>query len=99
MNSTLTALKGVNVGHSTHLDKLTGVTVVIFDKDLPVAYTSYGGSPGTFNTDAFRNGRSDNRAHAIFISGGSWTGLQTGGEVMKRLIEKEIGYKLQKIIN
>lgn len=98
-NNTLTALKGVRVGHSTHLDKLTGTTVVIFDKDLPVAYKSYGGSTGTFNTDTFKNGKSDNRANAIFISGGSWSGLQAGGEIMKRLIEKNIGYKTFKIIN
>jgi L-aminopeptidase/D-esterase-like protein len=32
MNNTLTALKGVKVGHATHKDKLTGVTVVSFDK-------------------------------------------------------------------
>ncbi len=99
MNKTLTTLKGVKVGHSTHLDKLTGTTVVIFDKDLPVAYKSYGGSSGTFNTDTFRSGKKDSRANAIFISGGSWTGLQAGGEIMKRLIEKNIGYKTFKIIN
>ncbi|MEK9176226.1 MAG: P1 family peptidase [Patescibacteria group bacterium] len=99
MNKTLTALKGVKVGHSTHLDKLTGTTVVVFDKELPLVFKSYGGSNGTFNTDAFSNGKRDNRANAIFISGGSWTGLQAGGEIMKRLIEKNIGYKTFKIIN
>ncbi len=99
MNNTLTVLNGIKVGHSTHLDKLTGTTVIIFDKDLPVAYKSYGGSTGTFNTDTFRNGKSDNRANAIFISGGSWSGLQAAGEILKRLIEKNIGYKTFKIVN
>jgi len=99
MNNTLTALKSVKVGHSTHLDKMTGTTVVLFDRDLPVAYKCYGGSTGTFNTDTFRNGKSDNRANAIFISGGSWSGLQAAGEIIKRLIEKEIGEKVFKIIN
>ncbi len=28
MNKTLTALNGIKVGHSTHIDKLTGTTVV-----------------------------------------------------------------------
>lgn len=98
-NITLTALKGVKVGHSTHLDKLTGTTVVIFDSDYPMAYKSYGGDPGTFNTDALRNGRSDNRGHAIFISGGSWAGLTAGGRILERLIEKKIGYKSRKIVN
>lgn len=99
MNNTLTALEGVQVGHSTHLDKLTGATVVVFDKPYPTAYKSYGGSTGTFNTDAMTNGKSDNHAHAIFIAGGSWTGLQAGGEIMKRLIEKKIGYETFNIIN
>ncbi len=99
MNNTLTALKGVKVGHSTHLDKLTGCTVVLFDKPCPVAYKAYGGSTGTYNIDAFNNGKSDYYAHSIFISGGSWTGLQSGAEITKRLIEKEIGYKAFKIIN
>lgn len=99
MNNTLTALKGVKVGHATHLDKLSGTTVVVFDKPYPVAFKSYGGSTGTFNTDALTNGKSDTLAHAIFISGGSWTGLQAGGEIMKCLIEKKIGYEAFKIIN
>ncbi len=98
-NETLTSLKGVRVGHSTHLDKLTGTTVVLFDKDFPMAYKSYGGDPGTFNTDALRNGRSDNRGHAIFISGGSWAGLTAGGRILERLIEKGVGFKARKIVN
>lgn len=99
MNNTLTSLKGVKVGHSTHLDKLTGTTVVVFDKPYPTAYKSYGGATGTFNTDSLSNGKSDHYTNAIFISGGSWTGLQAGGEIMKRLIEKKIGYEAFKIIN
>lgn len=99
MNNTLTALKGVKVGHSTHLDKLTGTTVVLFDKDFPMAYKSYGGDPGTYNTDTLRNGRSDYRGHAIFISGGSWSGLRAGAEIMTVLTEKGIGFKSNKIIN
>ncbi len=91
--------EGVKVGHSTHLDKLTGTTVVIFESDFPMAYKSYGGSPGTFNTDALQNGRSDNRGHAIFVSGGSWTGLAAGGKILERLIENKIGYKSRKIVN
>ncbi|MFZ6022750.1 MAG: P1 family peptidase [Patescibacteria group bacterium] len=98
-NNTLTALSGVSVGHATHIDKLTGTTIVLFDKDYPVAYQSYGGSTGTFNTDTFRNGKTDYRAHGIFISGGSWAGLQAAGSIMSRMIETERGYKAFKIIN
>ncbi|HWY78922.1 MAG TPA: P1 family peptidase [Candidatus Sulfotelmatobacter sp.] len=99
MNKTLTAIKGVKVGHSTHLDKLTGTTVVLFDRDFPMAYKSYGGDPGTFNTDTLKNGRSDYRGHAMFISGGSWSGLRAGAEIMTVLTERKIGFKSNKIIN
>jgi L-aminopeptidase/D-esterase-like protein len=99
-NNTLTALSGVSVGHSTHPEKLTGVTVVIFDRDLPVAYKSYGGSLGTFNTDTFTNGKSDSRAHALFITGGSWHGLRAGAEIMNQLAGNGIGYRIsKKIVN
>lgn len=98
-NKTLTSLKGVKVGHSTHLDKLTGTTVVLFDKDYPMAYKSYGGDPGTYNTDPLRNGRSDFRGHAIFVSGGSWSGLRAGAEIMTTLTERGIGFKSHKIVN
>lgn len=99
MNKTLTALKGVKVGHSTHLDKLTGCTTVLFDKPYPVAYKSYGGSPGTFNTDLLRTGMSFYKRHGLFISGGSLTGLMSASEIMKRMIENGIGDKDGKIIN
>ncbi len=98
-NKTLTALKGVKVGHSTHPDKLTGCTVILFDKPLPMVSKSYGGSPGTFNTDALQNGKSDFYGHGIFVAGGSWTGLMAGGEILNTLIDKGIGFKSHDIIN
>ena len=75
MNNSLTALKGIKVGHSTHLDKLTGCTLVMFKKSLPVAYKSYGGAAGTFNTDLLRNGTSFHRRWGLFVAGGGMTGL------------------------
>lgn len=97
MNDTLTALKGIQVGHSTHLDQLTGCTVVLFDRPMPVAHKSYGGCPTTFNTDAFTNGTSDYYAHGLFISGGSGYGLTSAGEILKILAEKKIGYRKRKV--
>ncbi len=99
MNATLTALSGVKVGHATRPEKHTGVTVVLFDEPLPVAYACYGGSPGTLNTDALRGDRAGAKANAIFISGGSWAGLQSGARIASDLIEMGKGFKLHKIIN
>lgn len=98
-NATLTALKGVRVGHAGDTNALTGITVVVFDRDFPVATRCYGGSPGTFNTDALDGGRNGARAHAIFVSGGSYTGLQSGTEIMKGLIDTGVGYETHRIVN
>ncbi len=93
MNNTLTALPGVKVGHATHLDKLTGCTLVMFDHDLPVGYVSNGGAPGTFNTELLRNGKSYNRHFGLFIAGGSLNGLASSASIMRKMIENKIGFK------
>lgn len=98
-NNTLTALKGVQVGHATRKSELTGCTFVLFDKPYPVAYKAYGGGPGTFNTDLLQNGKDFYHRHGLFISGGSLTGLQCGTEIMKGLIEQGIGYKNYAVVN
>lgn len=73
--------------------------MAIFNKPLPVAYKSFGGSTGTYNIDVFGSCKSDYRADGIFISGGSWNGLQSGAEISKALIEKKIGRRQYKIYN
>ncbi len=99
MNNTLTALTGVKVGHATDAENLTGCTVILFDKKYPVVSKSYGGAPGTFNTDISTNGKSFDERNAIFIAGGSLTGLMSASDIMKGMIEKHIGDKDHKIIN
>src|ERR1700733_14189428 len=98
-NKTLTALKGVRVGHSTHLDKLSGCTLVIFDEFYPMAYKSYGGAPGTFNTDTLQNGKTFNEMNGIFVSGGSLEGLMASSEIMQCMIENNIGSHDANIVN
>lgn len=99
MNNTLTALKGVKVGHATHLDKLTGCTVIMFDDFYPTAYKSYGGAPGTFNTEILNSGCSFYNSNGIFIAGGSLTGLMSASDIMQAMIEKGIGARNNNIIN
>ena len=99
MNNTLTALKGVRVGHSTHIDKLTGCTVVLFDNPMPVSYKSYGGAVGTFNTEGLRSDKTDYNERGIFIAGGSMQGLMSASEIMKCMIKDGNGLKVGKVIN
>lgn len=91
MNNTLTALKGVKVGHATHIDKLTGCTVILFDKPCSVAYNAYGGGVGSFNTEGLRSGKTDYKENGIFIAGGSNTGLMSAAEIMDCLRKDKIG--------
>lgn len=99
MNNTLTALNGVRVGHSTHLDKLTGCSVVLFDKPMPVAYKSYGGAAVTYNTEMLQNGKSFYRRHGLFVAGGSLQGMMSITPIMQRMIDDKIGFMDANIIN
>lgn len=91
MNNTLTALHGVRVGHSTHLDKLTGCTAIIFDKPYSVAFKAYGGGVGSFNTEGLKSGKTDYKENGIFIAGGSNTGLMSASEIMECLRRDKYG--------
>ena len=46
-NNTLTAVKGIRVGHATHLEGATGVTVVICPEGTVGGVDQRGGAPGT----------------------------------------------------
>lgn len=98
MNNTLTALEGIRVGHSTHLDKLTGCTVILFDKPMTVAYKSYGGSVGGFNTESLKSGSTMYGNNGIFIAGGSMTGLMSASTIMECMRDDKIGMEISKNI-
>lgn len=90
-NKTLTALNGVRVGHSTHLDKLTGCTVILFDKPYQVAYKAYGGAVGAYGTEANKADKTNYGENGIFIAGGSNTGLMSASEIMECLRRDQKG--------
>ena len=97
-NKTLTAIKGVKVGHATDADNLTGCTVVLFDKDYPVADASNGGTPRTYDTTTLEQGKSFYRKHALFIADGAHLGLETAAYIAGALREQNIGYAIGKNI-
>lgn len=90
-NKTLTALHGVRVGHATHPDKLTGCTVILFDKPYQVAYKAYGGAVGAYNTEANKADKTNYGENGIFIAGGSNTGLMSASEIMECLRRDQKG--------
>lgn len=95
-NKTLTALAGVRVGHATDTDNLTGCTVVLFDKDYPVAYASNGGTPRTYDTTTLEQGKSFYRKHALFVADGAHLGLETAAHIAEVLREQNVGYTIGK---
>jgi L-aminopeptidase/D-esterase-like protein len=96
INRTLTALKGVKVGHATYTDKLQGVTVVVFDKPYPVSYKANGGTARLYDNQIMNDGKSYPLKHAIFISDGAHKGLETAAEVAKGLRKEGVGWNIER---
>lgn len=90
-NKTLTSIKGISVGHSTHLDKLTGCTLIKFDKPTLSAYKSFGGGISDFNLASISPDSCDYYIDGVFFTGGSTYGLGSIAGINDLLIKK---YKL-----
>ena len=82
---------GIKVGHSQDLKAGTGCTVVICEKGATTGVDVRGGAPGTRETDLLNPVNLVDKAHAIYLSGGSAFGLDGATGVMKYLEEKGIG--------
>jgi len=92
-NNSLTAIKGIRVGHHTHLAGATGCTVIICPDGTMGGVDQRGGGPGTRETDLLHPTRGMEQVNAIVLSGGSAFGLATADGVMRYLEEHDIGYK------
>ena len=91
-NKTITAIRGVAVGHVTDEQNATGVTVVRFAGDGACAAVSVqGAAPGTRETDLLEPGNLVDRVHAIVLTGGSAFGLDAASGVMAVLDEEGQG--------
>ncbi len=87
----ITDVSGIKVGHSQDLKAGTGCTVVICEKGAVAGVDVRGGAPGTRETDLLNPVNLVDKAHAIYLSGGSAFGLDGATGVMKYLEEKGIG--------
>ena len=92
MNSTLTAVAGLEVGHFTDPVNVTGCSVVLCRDGAVGGVDVRGGSPGTRETDLLRPGHRVDRLHAVSLSGGSAFGLDAASGVVRYLEENGIGY-------
>lgn len=87
----ITDVPGVEVGHWTDLEGVTGCTVVLCRGGAVAGVDVRGSAPGTYGTDALAPTATVQRIHAVLLTGGSAFGLDAVGGVMRWLEERGIG--------
>ncbi|MGB7861509.1 MAG: P1 family peptidase [Acidimicrobiia bacterium] len=88
MNTTITAIPGIEVGHWTNSTAMTGCTVVSLPEPNVVAAEARGAAPGTREYALLQPGMKVEQAQAIVLTGGSAFGLASADGVV-RVLEKE----------
>lgn len=92
LNTTLTAIPGLRVGHVTDIEAGTGCTVVLCPPNTVGGVDQRGGAPGTRETDLLRPMHLVQHINAVLLAGGSAFGLAAADGVMAWLAERGIGY-------
>ena len=88
----ITAVPGIEVGHASDKEGLTGCTVVICRSGAVGGVDVRGSAPGTRETDLLRPENLVEKVHAVLLTGGSAFGLDAAGGVMRHLEERGIGH-------
>src|SRR3954469_9066051 len=92
MHDAITDVPGIEVGHDTDADALTGCTAVLCRAGAVVGVGGRGAAPGTRETDLCRPGTLVERAHAVVLGGGSAFGLEAASGVARHLADEGIGF-------
>ena len=93
-NETLTAVKGLKVGHAHDERAKTGCTVVIFEPEADVSCEARGGWPGTYDTHSIEVTKTFVKKHAIFLTGGDVFGFDVAVGVRRYLLEAGLASKV-----
>jgi L-aminopeptidase/D-esterase-like protein len=96
-NLTLTAVRGIRVGHHTLIERPTGCTVILTEAGVVAGVDVRGAAPGTRETELLNPVNSIHEVHAIVLAGGSAFGLDAASGVMRYLDEKNIGFKIRNV--
>ena len=91
MNSPQT-LSGIRVGHASDLQGLTGCTVVVAERGAVCGADVRGSAAGTREIVACLPDHLVDRAHAVFLTGGSAFGLDAARGVTQFLESKGVGF-------
>jgi L-aminopeptidase/D-esterase-like protein len=85
VNTTITAIPGIEVGHWTDLEARTGCTVIVLPEPNVVTAETRGAAPGSRETALLEPGMAVEQCHAILLTGGSAFGLAAADGVMREL--------------
>jgi L-aminopeptidase/D-esterase-like protein len=91
-NQTLTAVRGLLVGHWTDPEAATGCTAVLCPAGATAGVDVRGGAPGTRETDVLRPTTLADRVHGVLLGGGSAYGLAAADGIMRFLEERGHGF-------
>lgn len=92
MYGAITDVPGVEVGHASDFEGITGCTVVLFREGAIGGGLAPGMAAGTRGMDIFRSLHLRDEIHGILLAGGSGFGLDAAGGVMRYLEEQGIGF-------
>ena len=87
----ITDVAGLQVGHATDEDVLSGVTALLCGAGWAAAVDVRGGGPGTRETDALAAENLVGHAHAVVLAGGSVFGLAAADGVAAWLSNQGVG--------
>jgi L-aminopeptidase/D-esterase-like protein len=93
LNNSIIDVPGIQAGHATNADALTGCTVILCPPGTVGGVDQRGGAPGTRETDALRAMHLVSEVHAVVLSGGSAFGLDAASGVVRFLEERGVGFE------
>ncbi len=94
MDSAITDVPGVRVGHADDPDAITGCSVVLTSTGAICGVDVRGGGPSTRETDLLRPEATVAEVHAITLCGGSAFGQAATAGVVQWLYEQKLGYNV-----
>lgn len=91
-NNSITDVPGIEVGHHTDENALTGTTVILVKDSAVGGVDVRGSAPGTRETELLEPVNLIDKVNAVVLSGGSAFGLAAADGVMTCLEEQGIGW-------
>lgn len=88
----LTDIPGIQVGHASDYDGLTGCTVILCEQGAAAGADIRGSATGTEEFEVMSPLHVTSRIHAVLLAGGSAFGLEAASGVRRFLEHKGIGF-------